>query len=80
MVNAESIVGRVTIEGDTNLGVIYPGYTVGQPITVPRGESKYIQLYNGNPYGGPIQFTLTFSGAEKLLASTIASVTTMMMF
>ena len=63
MVNAESLVGRVTIDGDSSLGVIFPGYTIGQPITVPRGESKYIQLYNGNPYGGPIQFTLTFSGA-----------------
>ena len=51
---------------------MYPGYAAGQPITVERGAIKYITVYNGNPYGGPISFTLTFSGATNLMASMIS--------
>lgn len=67
-VDASSVVGRVTISADNSLGVLYPGYTSGQPITVERGSIRYITIYNGNRYGGPISFTLTFSGATNLLA------------
>ena len=73
MVDASSVVGRVTIEGGKELGVLYPGYTTGQPITVERGSVKYITIYNGNPYGGPISFSLTFSCATNLLAAFSSS-------
>ena len=70
MVDASSVVGRVTINASKDLGVLVPGYVSGQPITVPRGSVKYITLYNGYAYGGPISFTLTFSGATTLITST----------
>ena len=37
MVDASSVVGRVTINANKDLGVLVPGYVAGQPITVPRG-------------------------------------------
>ena len=56
MVDATNIVARVTIKGDSNLGILENGYIMGAPITVPEGNVKYITLYNGNPHGGPISF------------------------
>lgn len=72
-VDASSVVGRVTISAESTLGVLYPGYAAGQPITVERGSIKYITIFNGSPYRGPVSFTLTFSSATNLMAS-IASV------
>ena len=59
------MVGRITFKDPTNaLGVLYPGYVLGQPITVPQGEKKYITLYNGNQ-AGQLMFTAIFSGAQR---------------
>ena len=70
MVDASTVVARVTIQDPSNyLGVIYPGYTRGEVITIPRGQTKYITLYNGVDYGGEISFSLTFSGATHLFVS-----------
>ena len=64
MVDATKFVGRITFKDDTNsLGVLYPGYVLGQPITVPEGEVRYITLYNGNQ-AGVLQFESIFSGAK----------------
>ena len=76
-VDASSVVGRVTISAESTLGVLYPGYAAGQPITVERGSIKYITIFNGNPYGGPVAFTLTFSSATNLMASIVSVAFTM---
>ena len=38
MIDASTHVGRVIISSDNSLGVLYPNYVKGQPITVPQGE------------------------------------------
>ena len=47
MVDGNAGVARATFTGTNNLGVLYPGYVMGQPITVNQGEVKYITVYNG---------------------------------
>ena len=73
MIDATKIVGRVTISGDNRLGVLYPGYNIGQPISVEEGNIQYITLYNGVEFGGPISFRLTFSKATKLVTSAFTA-------
>ena len=76
MVDASKFTGRITFKDPTNsLGVLYPGYVLGQPITVAEGEIKYITLYNGNQ-AGVLQFESIFSGAKMnalIGTATIAS-------
>ena len=71
MVDASSAVGRVSFSGTNSLGVLYPGYVMGQPITVDKGSSKYITVYNGMSKGS-VTFNVVFSSAQSLLASGIA--------
>ena len=52
--NSLDFVSHVSIKDSDMIGVLFPGYTIGQPITVPAGEVKYITVYNGNDYMGPI--------------------------
>ena len=61
-VNATETLARVIFDDSDNLGVLYPGYKMGQPITVDQGKIKYIQMYNGND-AGPTSFKLSFSSA-----------------
>ena len=58
-VNAANFVAHVSIKDSDKVGVLYPGYTLGQPITVDKIDPqdtgvKYITVFNGNDYMGPI--------------------------
>ena len=58
--------------GQNKLGVLYPGYRLGAPITVKEGEKRYITVYNGIQHGA-MYYTVEFSGALNLvLASSTA--------
>mmetsp|Transcript_15635 Transcript_15635/g.26406 ORF Transcript_15635/g.26406 Transcript_15635/m.26406 type:complete len:84 (-) Transcript_15635:49-300(-) len=73
MVDATENTARVILDDTTALGVLYPGYNLGEAITVPKGEIRYITIYNGNQYGN-LNYKLSFSGAQVLaLSSTLAS-------
>ena len=50
--NATEFTARVVFDDSDDLGVLYPGYKMGQPITVPTGKVTFIQIYNGKD-GGP---------------------------
>ena len=65
MVDATQATARVTFSGSYELGVMYPGYVMDQPITVEAGSTKYITVYNGRQ-SGTISFAVVFSGAERL--------------
>ena len=45
-IDATAQVARVKLTGN-NLGVLFPGYIIDQPITVPQGKVKYLTIYNG---------------------------------
>ena len=64
---------RITISGRDakSVGVLYPGYVMGQPITVQEGSKRMITLYNGLQKG-TISFDLIFSGAKNIAASGVA--------
>ena len=65
MIDATKAISRITLKDPTNsLGVLYPGYSLGDTITVPEGETRYITVYNGARVG-VLQFTAVFSGAVK---------------
>ena len=36
-VDATAAMGRIKFDGSTQLGVLYPEYVMGQPITVAKG-------------------------------------------
>ena len=74
MVDATKAVARVTFGGSRSLGVLYPGYVMNQPITVNKGDLRYITVYNGMSKGS-VQFAVTFAGAASLATglATIAS-------
>ena len=67
--------GRVTfsqnggLTKNPTLGVLVPGYVMGQPITVPQGEVRTITIFNG-AQGGSVFFDVVFSGATALAASS----------
>ena len=65
-VNATEFTARVIFDDSNDLGVLYPGYKMGQPITVEEGTIKYIQIYNGND-AGPTAFKISFSASQKLM-------------
>ena len=60
-------VARVIFDDSDTLGVLFPGYKMGQPITVQPGQVKWITIYNGND-AGPTVFKLSFSAAQNLLS------------
>ena len=75
-VDASKYVARIAFVDATNsLGVLYPGYVLGQPITVPEGEVKYITVYNGAQVG-VLTFKSIFSGAiaNTLMTASAISV------
>ena len=56
----------------SKLGVLYPGYRLGAPISVKMGEKRYITVYNGIEHG-PMYYNVEFSGAMNLaIASSTA--------
>ncbi len=77
VVDATERVARVTFSQPSllknpTLGVMVPGYVMGQPITVPQGEVRTITIFNGAS-GGSSYFDVTFSGATSLAASAAAA-------
>ena len=72
---------RLTIEGRDakSVGVLFPGYVVGQPITVPEGSKKIVTLYNGLQKG-TIAFDIVFSGAKKMVAASATIVAMTMLY
>ena len=64
-VDATNATSRVIFGGSSELGVLHPSYTMGQPITVDKGFVKQFTVYNGNSDGN-ILFDLSFSSAKKL--------------
>ena len=66
-IDATENVARVILGSkfDEDLGVLVPGYVIGQPITVPQGEKREITIYNGKEEGA-LFFKLSFSGANTL--------------
>ena len=71
-VDANEALARVTFSGTNDLGVLYPSYVMGQPITVEKGKVQYITVYNGKQ-SGSVQFAVTFSGAASLALSGLAA-------
>ena len=78
-VNATAFTARVVFDDSDKLGVLYPGYKMGQPITVEKGKIKYVQIYNGND-AGPTQFKISFSSAQRLLVQSLALLLTVVSF
>ena len=62
MVDSNQGTSRIAFSGSSELGVLYPGYVMGQPITVEKGMVKYITVFNGKQ-SGSVQFSVIFSGA-----------------
>ena len=71
LIDATKKVARVIFDDVTKLGVLYPGYVIGEPITVKQGLKKYITIYNGNDLGA-ISFKLSFSGASRIVSGMVA--------
>ena len=67
-IDATEAVARVIFDNDEDLGILYPDYVIGQPITVPKGETKMIVIYNGNS-AGYLNYRLSFSGATQMVLS-----------
>ena len=72
MLDATAATARVTFDGTNSLGVMYPGYVIGTPITINQGDVKYVTVYNGMSKGS-VQFQVTFSGAASLAVSSLAA-------
>ena len=56
------------IDSTNSLGVLYPGYSLGQPIKVEAGNVQTITVYNGKA-AGPLQFMMKMSNAYALAVS-----------
>ena len=72
-IDATKGVARVILEDQTEkLGVMYNGYVLGTPITIPAGEIRTITLFNGQSASeGLLPFEISFSAANKLVASML---------
>ena len=64
-IDATKGVARVILEDSTEyLGVLYNGYVLGTPITIPAGEIRQITIFNGQPENnGLLPFELSYSAA-----------------
>ena len=71
-IDANEALARVVFSGTNELGVLYPSYVIGQPITVEQGKVNYITVFNGKSKGS-VQFAVTFSGAASLALSGLAA-------
>ena len=75
LMDASLATARITVkESSSNayaIGVLFPGYKVGQPITIPQGSKKTITIYNGGSRGY-LNFEIVLSGAGQLAVSTAA--------
>uniref|UniRef100_A0A7S3IDL5 Uncharacterized protein n=1 Tax=Strombidium inclinatum TaxID=197538 RepID=A0A7S3IDL5_9SPIT len=65
MVDATAAVGRVTFDSASKLGVMVPNYVSGTPISIDKGDIRYVTIFNGNE-NGYMSFYLVFSSAARL--------------
>ena len=49
------------------LGVLYNGYLINEPLTIPKGQIQSITIYNGK-LAGPLSLDIVTSGATALAA------------
>ena len=47
-IDATAALARVIFDDTQDLGVLFNGYNIGEPITIPEGEIQEITVYNGN--------------------------------
>ena len=78
-IDASAALARVVFDDTQNLGVLFNGYVIGQPITIPEGEIQEITIYNGN-IAQPVAFVLSYSGAKQLAASIITFASSLALF
>ena len=73
-IDATAEAAHVTfIDTSESLGVMYPGYVLGQPIRVSKGNKMSITVYNGK-IAGPLRFTMIASSAVRLaIGSALAA-------
>ena len=64
-IDATQAMGRITFQKAVNLGVLYNGYLINEPITIPKGEIQAITIYNGKE-NGPLSIDIVTSGAKAL--------------
>ena len=62
-IDASETVARVIFDNDEDLGVLWPDYVIGTPITIEKGTREEIVVYNGNN-AGYLNFRISFSGAS----------------
>ena len=70
-IDAQDAVARVSFQDTVELGVLFNRYSIGETITIPKGQKQTITVYNGK-MKGPIAYTLTFSNADSLKVATFA--------
>uniref|UniRef100_A0A7S3IQ18 Uncharacterized protein n=1 Tax=Strombidium inclinatum TaxID=197538 RepID=A0A7S3IQ18_9SPIT len=71
-VDATQAVARLILDDFDEIGILYNGYKIGEPITVPAGTVKEFIVFNGNK-AGHAKFTVSFSSAKALgTAATLA--------
>ena len=79
IVDGTNAVARVVFDEVSTLGVLYPGYVIGEPITVQQGQTKTITIYNGGN-NGPVSFLISFSEASKLVIGGALAATSLYLF
>ena len=75
-IDATEYLARVVFDNTDSLGVLFPGYIIGQPISVETGETKYVTIYNGDE-AGPITYRLSFSSAQQMMMSGLSLIIVM---
>ena len=78
-VDGTKSIARVIFDDTDTLGVLYPGYVMGEPITVQQGSVKTVTIYNGGNQG-PISFRISFSAAGRLAFSGVMAATSAFSF
>ena len=71
-IDATEEVARVIFDNDEDLGVLWPDYVIGTPITIEKGTREEIVVYNGNS-AGYLNFRVSFSGALPLIMTVASS-------
>ena len=79
IVDGTKSVARVIFDEVDTLGVLYPGYVIGEPISVDVGKSKTITIYNGGN-NGPITFVISFSAASRIMISGALAAATLYLY
>ena len=76
-IDATKAVARVKFEGNNFLGVLYPGYKIGDTINVSKGNVQYVTIFNGGTRG-EMTAQAVFSGAVALYGSMVATAASML--